>query len=194
MKLPRRERGRVASSLLSFWRLLKRAARDFVNDNGVKLSAALSYYTIFSIGPLLIIIISLAGIVWGTDAVEGKIYAQLNGLLGNATAAQIEDIIKNIKASRLSSSGATLGVIFLVVGATGVFTEIQDSINYIWSIRAKPRRGWLRLILNRVLSFSLIVSFGFILLVSLVVNALVEVLHDRLHNLFDTVTVYVFKW
>jgi len=137
-------------------------------------------------------IISLAGIVWGTDAVKGKIYGQLNGLVGSAAASQIQDIIRIIKESRLGASGAVVGVIVLVVGVTGVFAEIQDSINYIWSIRAKPKRGWLQLVINRLLSFSLIVSFGFILLVSLIVNAVVELLHDRLQNFFDEATVYIF--
>jgi membrane protein len=176
-----------------FWRILKRAATDFISDQGMKLSAALSYYTIFSIGPVLIIIISLAGIFYGREAVEGKVYYQLNGLLGDSVALQIQDIIQNIERSQLSTSGAAIGVGILLVAATGVFTEIQDSINYIWSVRAKPKKSWLHLLINRVISFSLIVTFGFILLVSLIIHALVDLLHDVLLRYFDEVTIYVFE-
>src|SRR5687768_10063331 len=113
--------------MLAFWRVIKQAAIEFVADNGIKFSAALSYYTIFSIGPVLIIIISLAGIFFGREAVQGKIYEQINGLVGNSAAVQIQEIIQNIEQSQLSTSGAVFGVIILLVGATGVFTEIQDS-------------------------------------------------------------------
>ena len=178
--------------MLRFWRILKRAAVEFINDNGMKFSASLSYYTIFSIGPVLIIIISLAGIFYGKQAVEGKIYYQLNGLVGSSAAEQIQDIIQNIEESQLSTSGALVGVVVLLIGATGVFTEIQDSINYIWSVRAKPQKGWLKLLVNRLLSFSLIISFGFVLLVSLIVHAMVDVLHDQLMHFFDEGTVYIF--
>ncbi len=179
--------------MLTFWRILKRAATDFLADNGMKLSASLSYYTIFSIGPILIIIISLAGIFFGREAVQGRIYWQIKGLVGSSAALQIQEIIQNIEKSQLSASGALVGVVVLLVGATGVFTEIQDSINYIWSIRAKPKKGLLRLLTNRLISFSLIVSIGFLLLVSLIVNALVDVLHEQLRRYFNDTMVYLFQ-
>jgi membrane protein len=177
----------------SFWNVAKGAATEFIADNGMKLSAALAYYTIFSIGPVLIIIISLAGLFYGREAVQGKIYYQINGLVGNSAALQIQEIIQNIEKSQLSASGAVLGVIVLLIGATGVFTEIQDSINYIWSIKAKPKRGLVKLLMNRLISFSLIISFGFIMLVSLIINAVVDLLQDRLQRYFDTLTVYIFQ-
>src|SRR5688500_15634724 len=118
-----------------FWLVLRQAFTEFLNDHGLKFSASLSYYTIFALGPVLIIIISLAGIFFGKDAVEGKIYWQINGLVGSAAALQIQDIISNIEHSQLSRSGDILGVFVLLIGATGVFTEMQDSINYIWSIK-----------------------------------------------------------
>jgi membrane protein len=178
--------------MLRFLRIVKRAGSDFLDDNGMKLSASLSYYTIFSIGPVLIIIISLAGIFFGKEAVQGKIYYQLDGVLGSSAALQIQDIIRNIEKSQLSTSGAVVGFIVLIIGATGVFTEIQDSINYIWSVKAKPQKGWLKLLMNRLLSFSLIISFGFILLVSLIIHALMDLLYDTLMRFFDEATVYLF--
>ena len=175
-----------------FWKLFKLAFVGFIEDNGLRLSASLSYYTIFSIAPILIIVISLVGIFYGVDAVEGRIYGQINGWVGNVAADQIQEIIKNVEHSEKSSGGVIVGFIILLIGATGVFTEIQDSINYIWSIKAKPKKGWLKMILNRLLSFSLITGFGFLLLVSLLVNTVMDILSDRLKLLFPEGTIYLF--
>jgi membrane protein len=176
-----------------WWLVLRQAGSEFITDNGMKLSASLSYYTVFSLGPVLIIIISLVGFFFGQEAVRGKLYYQINGLVGNQAALQIQEIIQNIEKSQFSTSGAVFGIVVLFIGATGVFTEIQDSINYIWSLRAKPKQGWLRLILNRIISFSLIVSFGFLLMVSLAVHTIMDLLYERLKELFDEATVYIFQ-
>jgi membrane protein len=176
-----------------WWLVFKQAATEFQSDNGMKLSASLSYYTVFSLGPLLVIIISLAGILFGRDAVRGKLFFQINGLLGSEAASQIQEIIQNIEKSQLDTSGAIIGIVVLVIGASGVFAEMQDSINYIWAIKAKPKKGWLKLLTNRFISFSLIISVGFLLMVSLAVHALLDLLHDRLLHFFDNVTVYIFQ-
>jgi membrane protein len=176
-----------------FWLILRQAFTEFINDHGMKLSAALSYYTIFALGPVLIILISLAGIFFGKDAVAGKLYWQINGMVGSEAAVQIQEIIGNIEQSQFSRSGAILGIIILLIGATGVFTEIQDSINYIWSLKTKPKKGFIKLLFDRFISFSLIVSFGFILMVSLAVHALVDLLHDKIRMYFDESTVYLFQ-
>ncbi len=176
----------------SFWRSIRQAAVDFNDDNAFKLAASLSYSMIFAIGPLLIVVISLAGIFWGKQAVEGKIYIQIKDLVGNAAALQIQDIIKYIQESRHTMAGAIIGGVVLMIGATGVFTEIQGSINYIWAIQAKPKKGWLYLLISRLISFSLIVAFGFISMVSLVVNSLMDLLSDYLVRHFSHLTVYFF--
>ncbi len=175
----------------AYFGLIKKSGSQFVADDAIKLSASLSYYTIFSFAPLLIVIMSLAGFFFGAEAVQGKIYWQIKNLVGSETALQIQEIIQNIKTSRHTTVGTIIGVIALLVGATGVFTEIQDSINYIWSVKAKPKKGWVKLIMNRLLSFSLIVSFGFILLVSLLVNALMDLLNEKTTLLFADLA-YVF--
>lgn len=176
-----------------FWLILRQAVDDFLNDNGMKLSASLSYYTIFSLGPVLMIVIALAGIFFGREAVQGKIYYQINGMVGNEAALQIQEIIKNIEQSQESSTGAIFGVIVLIIGATGVFTEIQDSINYIWSIKAKPKRGYVKLLFNRFISFSLIIGFGFIVMVSLVLHALVDLMYEKLVRYFEDAFLFVFQ-
>jgi membrane protein len=177
----------------SIWKAFKMAGIGFIEDNAFKLSASLSYYTVFALGPLLVMIISLAGIFFGREAVEGRVYTQLNGLVGNDAALQIQDIIRNIQSSDLGTAGTIISGIILFIGATGVFTEMQDSINYIWSVKAKPKKGWLKYLTNRLLSFSLIVGIGFLLLVSLIINALLNLLSDKLTRLFPEYTVEMFQ-
>jgi membrane protein len=174
-----------------FFYVLKEAGKAFSADNAVKLSAALSYYTIFAIGPLLVIVLSLSGIFLGEAAVEGKLYGQIRGLIGSDAALQVQEIIQNIQKTNNSTIGAIIGGIVLVIGATGIFAEIQDSINYIWSLKAKPKRGIIKFLLNRLLSFSLIISLGFLLIVSLVANALMDILNERLTRYFPDTMVYI---
>lgn len=181
-------------TLSAVWQSIKRAGIDFNNDNGFKLAASLSYSMIFSMGPLIILAVSLVGIIWGHDAVQGRIYEQIKGLVGSNAALQIQEIIKSTQQSRHTVAGAIIGGVILFIGATGAFTEIQGSINYMWSIQAKPKKGWLKLIINRLLSFSLIVTFGFISMVSLLVNSLMDALSGWLQHWFSHFTVYFFYW
>lgn len=169
--------------------LLKESFSAFMEDNALKLSAALSYYTIFSLAPMLLLIISMATIFFGDEAFEGDLFAQISGLVGKQAAEQLQELIKNSAISNKSTTAAIIGGGTLLIGATGVFAEIQDSINYIWSIKSKPRKSWLRYLKNRLLSFSLIITLGFLLVVSLGVNTLVDVLSNRLERYFPDLSV-----
>jgi membrane protein len=170
--------------------LFKETFTGFIDDSGLRLSASLSYYTIFSLPPLLIIIITLSGIFFGTDAVKGELFGQINGLVGNDAAHQIQETIKNVKLSKDNGFATTISIIILIIGASGVFVEIQDSINYIWGIKAKPKRGLVKFLYNRLMSFSMIGSVGFLLLVSLIANSLMDVLNTKLAAHFPVDTVY----
>ncbi|MGZ3882084.1 MAG: YihY/virulence factor BrkB family protein [Flavisolibacter sp.] len=173
----------------SIWTLLQQASRGFSNDKVLKMSGSLAYSTVFSIAPLIMLIIFLADIFYGRNAIEGTIYGQIRSFVGNDAAAQIQSMIRNASLSGKSHMAAVIGVITLLLGATSVFGEIQDSINIIWGLKPKPKKGWVKLLLNRLLSFSVIGSFGFILLVSLVINTIIEALMNRLQTLFPQVTV-----
>ncbi|MEO6686695.1 MAG: YihY/virulence factor BrkB family protein [Dyadobacter sp.] len=172
--------------------LLSDSFNEFMNDNGLKLSAALSYYTIFSLAPMLLVIISVLSIFFGRDAIQGELFDQIRGLVGDNAAAQLQEILKNAQVSNKSGVAAAIGVGTLLIGATGVFAEIQDSINYIWSIKSKPKKGWLQYLKNRLLSFSIILTLGFLLLVSLGVNAMVDLLSSRLQQYFSEASVVLF--
>lgn len=161
--------------------------KGFDEDKGLKLSASLAYYTIFSIGPLLLLLMSLVSIFYGGEAIRGRIFDELNGLLGASAAAQIQEIIKNITFSGKTNFALVASITTLFIGATSVFIEIQDSLNMIWKLKAKPKKGWLAFIKNRLLSSSLIISLGFLMIVTLVVNGAIEALMDVIRQYFDSI-------
>ena len=172
--------------------MLKASFSGFGDHKVPKLAASLAYYTVFSIGPLMIVIIYLASFFYGREAIEGSIYAQLNDFIGKDAAAQVQQIIKNAYISGKGGVAATIGIVTLLIGASGVFAEIQDSINTIWGLKAKPKLGLAKLIQSRLLSFGMIGSLGFLLLVSLAVTAMVEGLGSRLKAAFPDVGVVLF--
>lgn len=174
------------------WYLLKTTFNEFNDDNAIKLSASLSYYTIFALPPLMIIIITICGFFFGKDAVTGQLYGQINGLVGNEAAIQIQNAIKNVELSNSNIFATIFGGVMLLIGASGVFAEIQSSINFIWGLRAKPNKGIKKFIQNRLMSFSMIASVGFLLLVSLLVNSAMDILSARLKLYFPESTVYLF--
>ncbi|MGC4101605.1 YihY/virulence factor BrkB family protein [Ferruginibacter sp.] len=178
-------------SVKDIWTIIKRSFTDFFANKVLKLSAALAYYTIFSLPAMLIIIISVSNIFYGRAAVEGTLYHQIADFVGTDAALQIQQTIRSASLSTSSSFATIVGIVTLVFGATSVFGEIQDSINLIWKLKAKPRKGkgFLKMLINRLLSFSIVVSLGFLLLVSLVVNGLMDALITRLTNLFPQLTV-----
>ena len=179
----------MKKTLKSIGQVLGQAGSNFMKDKVPKLSASLAYYTIFSLGPMLIVIIYLSNLLWRKQAMEGQIFGQIRGLVGDNAAMQIQDILKNISLGGDSTVAAIIGFVTLIIGATTVFAEIQDSINAIWKLKVKPNQGVWVMVKTRLLSFSLVVSLGFLLLVSLIINGLVEGLMDRLQTIFPEVTV-----
>ncbi|MBK9016394.1 MAG: YihY/virulence factor BrkB family protein [Saprospiraceae bacterium] len=162
--------------IVALGRVLHLAAKEFNGDNGLKLSASLSYYTLFSLAPMLLIVISIGSILLGKEAAEGYLYLQFEGLIGELGAMQLQEMVRNVQISGDTPWVTGIGIATFFIGATGVFIEIQDSINIIWSIKAKPKRGWLRFIFTRLISFSMVVGIGFLLMVSLVLSAILSML------------------
>lgn len=174
------------------WKLFKKSVGQFNDLNGLKLSAALSFYTIFSIAPFLIVIIFLAGIFFGQSAVEGRIYHQISGLVGSDAALQIQNIIVSTKKSSHGKMGGLIGSVVLIVGASGVFSEIQSSINFLWSIPPPKKKAFLIAIIRKLISFSLLIGVSFLLMVSLTANALLDILSDRLKAFFSVSLLNLF--
>lgn len=162
--------------------IFKDAISGFSEDKAMKKSASLAYYTVFSLAPLLLIIIWLVSFFLGEQAIEGKVFSELTSYVGADAAKQIEDIIQKISLDDKSGTAIVIGIGTLVVGATTVFIEIQDSINSIWKVKPKPKQGWKKLLLDRVLSFSIVIGLGFLLIVSLVINGLILILSNYINQ------------
>ncbi|HSU51924.1 MAG TPA: YihY/virulence factor BrkB family protein [Segetibacter sp.] len=178
-------------TIKGIWEVLKNAGKGFLKDKVPKLSGSLAYYTVFSLGPMLLVIIFLANLFWRQNAIEGTIVEQLQSLVGSRAATQIQEIIKNASVEGNSPFAAVAGFVTLFIGATSVFTEIQDSLNMIWNLKLKESTGWWKLLLSRMLSFSIVVALGFLLLVSLVINGLLEELMHNLQELFPKTNLHL---
>jgi membrane protein len=179
-------------TLKGIWDILKRSINGVIDHKVFKLSGSLAYYTVFSMAPLLVVISSLCGIFLGQEAAQGEVYAQLNEFLGKDTALQLQDLVKKAAIGDKGNVAFIIGIITLLIGATTVFGDIQDSINIIWGLKPKPKNDWLKILQNRVLSFSVIISLGFLLLVSLAITAVLDAFNARLQANFAEVSVIVF--
>jgi membrane protein len=167
--------------LIGTWHLFIAAGKGFIEDRVMKLSASLAYYTIFSLTPLIIIIISAASLFLGDNMDPNtKLFSEISKMIGTNAANELRTFVNNSNLSGKSTMGLIIGIATLIVGSTAIFIEIQDSINLIWKVKAVPKRGWKKLITNRLLSFSLIASLGFLLLVSLVINSVVVGIGNKL--------------
>lgn len=173
------------------FKVLKTSFIEFNNDKVLKLSAALAYYTVFSLPSVLIVIIGLCSVFFGKEAVQGKVFAQINHLVGSDAALQIQEILKKTALHHDSMVATVVGFVTLLLGATGMFGEIQDSINIIWGLKVKPGRGVVKMLLNRLISFSMVLVLGFILLVSLVLNTVLDAFFDRLQHYFSGTVIHI---
>ena len=175
-----------------WWKIILATFMGFINDSGLKLSASLAYYTIFSIAPLLVLILGLISVFLKDPVNRDILYVQIKHYMGTEASLQIQDIIKHYAVHRKNAGAISIGIVVLLIGASSMFVEIQDSLNIIWRVKAKPKKSWLKLIQNRFLSFSLIASMGFLLLVSLVINILVSALSNKIAHFFPGVDIIIF--
>jgi len=167
----------VARSPKALWRLVKDSAGAWSDDYAQSMGAALSYYTVFSIAPLLLIVIAIAGLVFGREAASGQIFAQVQGLVGEQGAAVLQDMVKSASSPGRSAFATIIGFITLIVGATTVFAELQTSLDRIWDASAaENKEGIWNLIRARILSFGMVLAVGFLLLISLIVSAALSAL------------------
>lgn len=164
-------------------------ARGFAADKVPRMAGALAYSTLFALPGVLIIVIWVTSFFYSPSRMQDTVILQMNALVGKDAANQLREVLINTKFDYTSLWAKILGVVALIVSATGVFGEIQDSINTIWSLQTKPRSGILKIFINRLLSFSILISLGFILVVSLVANALIATLSDNVQRYFPQVPV-----
>jgi membrane protein len=158
-------------SVQNLWRITKQAAADWVDDKAPRLGAALAYYAMFSLAPLLVIVLSVSGLFFGADAAEGALNGQLRDLLGDAGAKGLENMVHAARQPSRGTAAMILGLAMLLFGASGVFGQLQDALNTIWEVEPKPGRGIWGMLRDRMLSFAMVLGTGFLLLISLALSA-----------------------
>lgn len=173
------------------WTILKKTVQGFSEDNVLRLSSALSYATIFSFAPFILVIITIGALF--TQNVEEKVFSELSMFMGADVAQTLQDVVHNAQVANTSTLSTIIGIAIVLFSATTIFTSIQESLNTIWRIKPKPKRGWLKMIKNRLLSFSIIISLGFILLVTMGANSIVGFLSERLMEYLPETSLILFK-
>jgi len=176
--------------LKDFWHIIKDAVKGSDQHKILKLSASLSFYSLFATGPLLLVIIFVSNIFWGRQAIEGKIYSQISSLIGDSPAGQVQELIKNASISS-SDLLAAVGVFALIIAATTIFTDVQESMNTIWNLRVKKGRGWQQTLKNRLLSFAIVMGLGFLMLAFLILDSLLGGFMSRLKAIFQDESVVI---
>lgn len=157
-------------TLSEVWSILKKAGKEWLDDKATRLAAALAFYTILSIAPLILIAVAIAGAVFGEEAATGAINDQLRGLIGDAGAEVARTTVEHANRPKAGTVATVVGVFTLLFGASGVFGELQGALNAIWNVKPKPDRGIWGTIRDRFLSFGMVLVVGFLLLVSLLVS------------------------
>jgi membrane protein len=163
---------RSSVDAMIFARLMKDAAQSWYYDDAPSKGAAIAFYTIFSIAPLLIIAIAIAGYVFGTDAAQGQVFAQVKGFVGEDGAAVLRSVVKSASQPAKGMLAAAMGLTIMVVGATGVFVELQNTMDRIWKVPVSQHESsWWYIIRRRILVFVMMLAVALLLLVSLVISA-----------------------
>ncbi len=152
--------------------LLKETVTEWQNDKASRLAAALAYYTIFSIAPLLIVVVAIAGLVAGQEAAMGMLDEQIQGLVGRESADFIQEMLKNARQPEGNIIATIIGLATLLLGAIGVFGQLKDALNTVWGIQPKPTNGIIAFLKGNLLSFTMVLGIGFLLMVSLVLSAI----------------------
>lgn len=181
----------IPNFFAQLWSALKTTVTTFIGEKYLRYSASLSYYTIFSLAPLLIITISLFGYFFGRQAMEGRIFSEIRTHVGDVAAMQIQQMIQQVVAAQGSLVARGVGIIVMVIGITAVFTEVQDAINHIWKLKPIPRLNRKKYLIKRVISLGIFSIIGFILVLSLMINLLIDVLGNYLIAVFAGASVFI---
>lgn len=174
---------------IKLWRLLKETIQEWNNDKASRLAAALAYYTVFSLAPLLIIAIAIAGLLFDRADVQTQLTAQIQSLVGQEGAALVETALENANRPGENTGvvASLISVVLLLLGASGVFAQLQDALNTVWNVEAKPKNAAKGFVRKRLLSFAMVLTIGFLLMVSLVVSTVLTALSSHLSNVLPGV-------
>lgn len=174
---------------LKYVKILIDTVKDFTSNESMSFAAGTAFYTIFSLPGLLIIILNLGSTLYERSDIREELFSQITSLAGEESRQTLESILENFSLNADDTLSATLGISILVFSATTVFVSLQNAINHIWHIKPKPDRGWLKLAIDRLLSFSIVLVIGFILVVSLILDAIVSYAFGKIDNAFPDVNL-----
>jgi membrane protein len=170
----------MGAKLKTLFQLLRDTLSEFNTDKAPRLAAALAYYTAFSIAPLLLVVISIAGLVWSREAVQDQLDNQIRGLVGTETAETVQELVASADHPQTGVLATVIGVVTLFLGAAGVFGQLQDALNTVWGVQPRPNQGIGAMLRARFLSFTMVFGIGFLLLVSLALSAFLSALNGWL--------------
>ncbi len=183
----------MGRKLRGFWDVLAEAGDEFIEDHASKLSASLAYYALFSIGPLLLVMITLMGFFYKRAYMTTQIFDQVRGIIGANATTQLQTILVNMNLQTNKTLIGIAGIVVFIFGATGIFSEIQSSMNYIWSIKAKPKRSWLKYLRDRLLSLVLVIGMGFLMMVTILINIVVDITSNRFRQFLGDADIVLLK-
>lgn len=175
-------RKKIKHGFATFWDLLKATADEYLEDHVSKFSASLAYYTIFSIGPLLLVIIHVIGIIYARGDARAAVFDKVTQFVGPGAAEQLEGLFDKMNTANNSTLFGVIGILVFVYSATSIFTEMKSSINYMWSVKARPKREWLKIITDRLLSLLFIVGIGVFLVGVLLLSVIGDAVSGQLHR------------
>jgi membrane protein len=176
--------------LKDLWGLIKDTIKDWSEDKAPRLAASLAYYTVFSLAPLLVLVISITGFVVGNnDTIRSQILSQVQGLVGPQTAGAVDQLISQTSQAKSGVIATVIGLVTLLFGATALFGQLQDALNTIWEVKPRPDRGFMGLIKDRFLSFTMVLGMCFLLLVSLVISAGLSIVDGYFRGVFGDVSI-----
>jgi membrane protein len=180
-------------SISQFWMLCKKAYKEWMEKDPFRQSAIIAYYALFSLPALLVIIISVTGFFFGKEAVSGHIYNQISSTIGEDTARSVEAMIATAAEHKDSIWATIIGVITIILGGTGVFAQLQKTLNIIWEVKADPdKSGIVEMLKTRLFSFGLILSIGFLMLISLVITSVLAAMSDWVKSHLPDAFLYAF--
>ena len=175
----------------NFGKLFVKAFNAWDQDEPFRLSAVVAYYALFSLPALLVLIVNVAGSVFGDQAVQGEISKEISSMLGQDTAQQIEVMIRNVSENKQSTVATIISIATLLFGATGAFFHLQKSLNVVWKVRQEPKNMFFRMLLDRATSLGLIIVIGLLLLISLVLTTAISVLNEWIRNTLPDFLLYI---
>lgn len=171
---------------------LKETYLNWLDDEAFRQSAVIAYYSIFSLPALIIIVVNVVGIFYGQEAVQGQITGQIGSMIGEESAEQVQTMVANASDQGNSTLAIVIGIGTLLFGATGLFYQLQQSLNKVWDVEAKPSAGILKVVLDRALSLGIVLAIGFLLIISLIATAALSAVSDWVQQQLSDTLVYLF--